>query len=48
MFGEDLQHLGLNVPNYYEVFERFVQGGFKPLMRAESHLPTYKGTLRAC
>ena len=46
--GEGLQHLGFNVPNYDEVFEKFVQEGFKPLMRAESYVPTYKGTVRAC
>jgi catechol 2,3-dioxygenase-like lactoylglutathione lyase family enzyme len=46
--GEGLHHLGFNVPNYEEVFHRFLREGFKPLMRAESYVPTYKGTVRAC
>ena len=46
--GEGLHHLGFNVPNYDEVFEKFVQQGFKPLMRSESYVPTYDGMLRAC
>jgi 4-hydroxyphenylpyruvate dioxygenase-like putative hemolysin len=46
--GEGLHHLGFNVPRYDEVFQRFVQEGFQPLMRAESYVPTYKGTVKAC
>jgi len=46
--GEGLHHLGFNVPNYDEVFECFLQEGFKPLMRAESYVATYRGDLKAC
>jgi len=46
--GEGLHHLGFNVPNYEEVFERFLKEGFRPLMRAESYVETYKGHLKAC
>jgi 4-hydroxyphenylpyruvate dioxygenase-like putative hemolysin len=47
-YGEGLHHLGFNVPNYDEVFERFLCEGFKPLMRAESYVATYDGHLKAC
>jgi methylmalonyl-CoA/ethylmalonyl-CoA epimerase len=47
-FGEGLHHLGFNVPNYDEVFQYFLQEGFKPFMRAESYVETYKGHLKAC
>jgi len=46
--GEGLHHLGFNVPNYDEVFERFLREGFKPLMRAESYVAAYNGHLKAC
>ncbi len=46
--GEGLHHLGFNVVNYDVVFERFLQEGFKPLMRAESYVAAYKGYLKAC
>jgi 4-hydroxyphenylpyruvate dioxygenase-like putative hemolysin len=46
--GEGLHHLGFNVVNYDVVFERFLQEGFKPLMRAESYVAAYKGHLKAC
>jgi 4-hydroxyphenylpyruvate dioxygenase-like putative hemolysin len=47
-YGEGLHHLGFNVVNYDVVFERFLQEGFKPLMRAESYVAAYKGHLKAC
>lgn len=46
--GEGLQHLGFNVPNYDEVFDKMKNAGFQPLMRAETYVATYKGYLRAC
>lgn len=46
--GEGLHHLGFNVPNYEEVFEKFLREGFRPLMRAESYVESYNGRLKAC
>ena len=46
--GEGLQHLGFNVPNYDEMYERFVRAGFKPVVRVESYSEQYRGYLRAC
>ena len=46
--GEGLQHLGFNVPDYDEMFEKMINAGFKPLMRAETYVETYKGNLKAC
>jgi methylmalonyl-CoA/ethylmalonyl-CoA epimerase len=46
--GEGLHHLGFNVNNYDEVYEKFLSQGFKPLMRAESFVAAYNGHLRAC
>jgi 4-hydroxyphenylpyruvate dioxygenase-like putative hemolysin len=46
--GEGLQHLGINVRNYDEVFDSMKREGFQPLMRAETFVPTYNGSLRAC
>jgi 4-hydroxyphenylpyruvate dioxygenase-like putative hemolysin len=46
--GEGLHHLGFHIYNYDEVFEGFLREGFKPLMRAESYIETYKGYLKAC
>lgn len=45
--GEGIQHLGFFVPNYDEMFEKFKAAGFKPVMRAETYVETYKGYLRA-
>ena len=46
--GEGIQHLGFNVPNYDEMFNQFIKEGFKPMLRAESFVPTYNGYLKAC
>ena len=46
--GEGLQHLGFNVPHFDELYERFIQEGFKPLLRGETYVETYKGYLKAC
>lgn len=46
--GEGLQHLGINVRDYDEVFSKMIAQGFQPLMRAETYVETYKGYLRAC
>ena len=46
--GEGLQHLGLNVSNYDQVFKRMVAAGFEPVMRAESYVEQYQGLLKAC
>jgi 4-hydroxyphenylpyruvate dioxygenase-like putative hemolysin len=46
--GEGLQHLGFNVRNYEEVFERMKKSGFTPLMRVESYSKTYGGNFKAC
>jgi methylmalonyl-CoA/ethylmalonyl-CoA epimerase len=46
--GEGLQHLGFNVPNFDELFERFIHAGFKPLLRGETYSERYKGYLKAC
>lgn len=47
-YGEGLHHLGFNVPNYEEMFSRFIKAGFKPLMRCDTYVETYKGHLKAC
>src|SRR4030042_4647618 len=39
--GEGVQHLGFNVPNYDEMFEKFRAAGLNPAMRAESYVETY-------
>jgi methylmalonyl-CoA/ethylmalonyl-CoA epimerase len=46
--GEGLHHLGFNIRNYDEMFDKFLEAGFKPVMRAESYVETYKGFLKAC
>lgn len=46
--GEGLQHLGFNVRNYEEWFERMETAGFDPLMWTESYVETYQGDLKAC
>jgi catechol 2,3-dioxygenase-like lactoylglutathione lyase family enzyme len=46
--GEGIFNLVFNVRNYDEVFERFVEAGFKPIARAESYVETYQGYLKAC
>jgi len=47
-WGEGLHHLGFHVPNYDDLFQRFLHEGFRPLMRAESYVPAYHGHLKAC
>ena len=47
-WGEGLHHLGFHVSDYDEFFRRFLQEGFKPLMRAESYVPAFQGHLKAC
>ena len=46
--GEGIFNLVFDVPNYDEVFDKFIKAGFKPLARAESYVETYKKFLRAC
>jgi methylmalonyl-CoA/ethylmalonyl-CoA epimerase len=46
-YGEGLQHLGFDVPNYDEIFEKFIQMGFKPLQRIETYYEAYKGYAKA-
>lgn len=46
--GEGLQHLGFIIPDYDEMFEKFVNAGFAPVMRAETYVDTYQGHLKAC
>ena len=46
--GEGIQHLGFNVVNYDEMFHRFEEAHFTPLLRVESYVDTYKGDLRCC
>ena len=46
--GEGLQHLGFLVEDYEASFNRLVQAGFEPMMRAESYVPSYDGLLKAC
>ena len=46
--GEGVQHLGFNVPNFDELYENFIQEGFKPLLRSGSYVETYKGDLKVC
>lgn len=46
--GEGLQHLGFHVPNYDEMFDKFREAGFRPLMRCDTYVETYKGHLKAC
>ncbi len=46
--GEGLHHLGFNVRNYDDIFKKFIREGFKPLLRAETYVETYKGHLKAC
>ncbi|MEM3112500.1 MAG: VOC family protein [Candidatus Anstonellales archaeon] len=46
-YGEGIQHLGFNISNYDEMFEKFKSAGFKPVMRAETYIEIYKGFLRA-
>ena len=46
--GEGIQHLGFDVSNYDELFDRFIKEGFKPLMRAETYYDAYDGYLKAC
>lgn len=46
--GEGPQHVAFNVPNYDDVFDRFVKAGFQPLAEFQSYLPAYQGHLRCC
>lgn len=46
--GEGMFNLVFDVPNYDEVFEKFIKAGFKPLARAESYVELYKSFLKAC
>jgi methylmalonyl-CoA/ethylmalonyl-CoA epimerase len=46
--GEGIFNLVFDVPNYDEMFDRFLKAGFEPLARAESYVGTYKKNLRAC
>lgn len=47
-FGEGLHHLGFNVRDYDAMHAHMETQGFVPLMWAESFVPTYGGTVRAC
>jgi catechol 2,3-dioxygenase-like lactoylglutathione lyase family enzyme len=46
--GEGMFNLVFDVPNYDEVFGKFIKAGFKPLARAESYVELYKSFLKAC
>lgn len=46
--GEGAQHLGFNIPNFDELYEKFIKEGFKPLLRSASYVETYKGNLKVC
>jgi methylmalonyl-CoA/ethylmalonyl-CoA epimerase len=46
--GEGLHHLGFNVTDYDEMFDKFLKKGFKPIVRGESYVEAYKGYLKAC
>jgi methylmalonyl-CoA/ethylmalonyl-CoA epimerase len=46
--GEGMHSLTFNTPDYDGMFERFVEAGFEPVMRAETYVEIYKGHLRAC
>jgi methylmalonyl-CoA/ethylmalonyl-CoA epimerase len=46
--GEGMFNLVFDVPNYDEVFEKFIKAGFEPLARAESYVEEYKKFLKAC
>lgn len=46
--GEGMFNLVFDIPNYDEVFEKFIKAGFKPLARAKSYVETYKKFLTAC
>jgi len=46
--GEGMFNLVFDVPNYDEVFEKFIKAGFEPLARAESYVELYKSFLKAC
>jgi 4-hydroxyphenylpyruvate dioxygenase-like putative hemolysin len=46
--GEGVQHLGFHVPNFDELYENFLKEGFKPLLRSEAYVETYKGNLKVC
>lgn len=46
--GEGFQHLAFHIPDYDEMFDKFIKAGFKPLTRAEAYHPVYNGYSRAC
>jgi len=46
--GEGVQHFGFNVPNFDELYEKFIQEGFKPLLKSSGYVETYKGNLKVC
>jgi hypothetical protein len=46
--GEGVFNFVFDVPDYDEMFDKFLKVGFKPLARAESYVETYKKRLRAC
>jgi methylmalonyl-CoA/ethylmalonyl-CoA epimerase len=46
--GEGLEHLGFEVSDYEEMFDRFTKAGFCPVERAETYVDAYKGYVRAC
>ena len=46
--GEGLQHLGFDVSDYDEMFDRFIKAGFVPLLRVDTYVAAYKVHLKAC
>ena len=46
--GEGFHHLGFLVPNYDEMFNKFVNEGFEPLTWCDSYVETYRGYVKAC
>jgi hypothetical protein len=46
--AEGIFNLVFDVPNYDEMFDKFLKAGFKPPARVESYVETYKKNLRAC
>jgi len=47
-YGEGLHHLGFDIPNYDEVFDKFMESGFEPLMVCEAYLEAYRGDIKGC
>ena len=46
--GDGLFNLVFSVPNYDDMYDKFVKAGFKPLEWVETYVPTYKGNMKAC